>query len=242
MPFLALPNEIVLQISKFQSPPDINSLLKTSRRFAALLKPELIDAACCADYSSYGKLAIYKAASCNDYDMVKHLLAKGLQRHERAILHDAASTDPNSTTTMEILLACGIDPDGRNDRGRTALSHAAAAKAGKAVEFLLKYPQIKVTVDSYDSDRRTALGIAAKTGNERIVGRLLANGAEVDWVDKRGLTPLLLASSEGHDRIVRLLLYNNANINWADHGGRTSLHIAAAFGHEGVVKVLLGPR
>jgi len=143
---------------------------------------------------------------------------------------------------MEILLACGIDPDGRNDRGRTALSCAVAAGVGKAVEFLLKYPQIKVTVDSYDLERRTALGIAAKSGNERIVGRLLANGAEVDWVDKRGLTPLLLASSQGHDKIVRLLLYNNADINWADHGGRTSLHIAAAFGHEGVVKVLLGPR
>ncbi|CUS14793.1 unnamed protein product, partial [Tuber aestivum] len=163
MPFLALPNEIVLQISKFQSPPDLNSLLKTSRRFAALLKPELIDAACCAAYSNYGKRAI--------------------------------------------------------------------------LELLLK--NRRVMVDSCDLNRRTALGVAAESGNEKIVELLLDAGADVDWVDECGLTPLLVASGEGHDRIVQLLLYNDANINWADHGGRTSLHIAAAYGHEGVVKVLL---
>ncbi|KAG0634846.1 ankyrin repeat-containing domain protein [Tuber brumale] len=238
MPFLALPNEIVLQISKFQSPPDLNNLLKTSRRFAALLKPELINAACCAAHSSYGKRAIHQAASLRNSDMVKQILAKGLQEHQKAILHDEASVGPNYAA-MSTLLNCGIDPDGRNEEGRTALACAAAAGKGGAVELLLRN---RVMIDSDDSDGRTALGIAAKVGSDRIVSLLLEAGADVDWVDKGGLTPLLVASGEGHDRIVRRLLYNHANINWADHGGRTSLHIAAAFGHEGVVKVLLGDR
>ena len=116
----------------------------------------------------------------------------------------------------------------------------------------------------------TPLHEAAAKGYEGVAELLLANEAEVNAKDNRGMTPLgvsarrnvaeLLivnkaevnvrandgttplhhAASSGRKDVVELLLANKAEINTKDNRGRTPLHEAASSGHKDVVELLLG--
>ena len=81
---------------------------------------------------------------------------------------------------------------------------------------------------------------ASKTGNEKVVQRLLCLGVDPNLKDYRGRTPLWWSASIGYTSIAILLIeQGNAQLNEQDVNGRTPLHGAAINGHKTVVRLLL---
>lgn len=68
---------------------------------------------------------------------------------------------------------------------------------------------------------------------------LLANRANVNGKNRRGLTVLMLASAKGRTDIVEALLAKGANVNAKDWGGRTALMFAAWGGHIKTAEILV---
>ncbi|KAK5705656.1 hypothetical protein LTR17_021480 [Elasticomyces elasticus] len=85
----------------------------------------------------------------------------------------------------------------------------------------------------------TALHIAAKEGNEKMVGILLEWGADINTQGGNDRSPLQAASSYGHAAVVRRLLDHDAAVNAQDGSHGNALYAAATFGHEVVVRLLL---
>jgi ankyrin repeat protein len=146
-------------------------------------------------------------------------------------------------------------------RGARLDIHSACAlgKTAEGTALLKANPKLARSRDR--RLRRTPLFWAARSGDTKLVERLLAHGAEVnlhaarylepgnvitgprvwerDSGDKDGETPLHLAAGEGHLEVVRLLLGNGAEVNARDENSRTPLQLACANHHAAVVKLLL---
>lgn len=83
-----------------------------------------------------------------------------------------------------------------------------------------------------------ALRRAAREGNTASVQRLIAEGTNVNAMDKHGYTALIGAASEGHQVIVRMLLNAAADPNLQTSYGATALS-SAARRHPEIVRMLL---
>ena len=103
-------------------------------------------------------------------------------------------------------------------------------------------------VDAVDEKRRTALYIAAATGNCEALAWLLQHGADVSVKAGDGRTALHAAAAGGHLYAVRLLVDAASEISPAtaarllmstDSDGRSVAEVAAAARHLDVVRELL---
>lgn len=82
-----------------------------------------------------------------------------------------------------------------------------------------------VPVDERDGKGCTVLCAAVALGDERIVSRYLARGANANAADNAGETPLHDAARKNRRALVTLLL-GYANPNLRNHKGQTPLHLA----------------
>ncbi len=102
-------------------------------------------------------------------------------------------------------------------------------------DTISKMPDINIA----DYNGYSLLGLAAKSGNTKVVKLLLDKGADIDVRDNHGQTPLHLAALDGHTEIVKeLLKHKDVNVNAKDRDGHTPLHLATR-GHKKVVKLLI---
>lgn len=82
-----------------------------------------------------------------------------------------------------------------------------------------------VLVDERDDKGSTVLCAAVALGDERLVSRYLARGANANAADNAGETPLHDAARKNRRALVTLLL-GYANPNLRNHKGQTPLHVA----------------
>lgn len=124
------------------------------------------------------------------------------------------------------LLMLGLDLNGRDAQGCTALLRAAGSGHSALVEWLLTEG-----ADTSLSARTgaTPLSAAVSAGHDIIVTRLIAAGAGVDQNLPGGITPLMIAAALGLESIVRSLLVRGAQANAVDEVGSSALHAAAQF-------------
>jgi ankyrin repeat protein len=133
----------------------------------------------------------------------------------------------------------GLDPDLKDDFGRTTMSRAATAGNDGLVRLLLDCHG--ADVNSRDINNRTPISYAAGAGSDNIVKMLLASGrAEADQIDREGRTPLSHAAEMGHKSVVDLLLAcGQVEADRKDSLGRTPLSYAAMCGHAAIVALLM---
>ena len=239
MPFLDLPNEIILHIAEALCLQEQYSLLRTNRRLAALLPDALIDSVFLFRYDMFGAKALYSAAEREDKVMVKKLLDKGiLDFVERSGLLNAAIKTQNETV-VRVLLECGVDPETRGVHKRTPL--VEAAESGQANMVQLFISRDNVDVNSQDDLVKTALCYAADCGHHDVVRVLLSDGrTDRNFRTPEGWTPLHLAAGHGHHLVVEALLEDErVDINAIDNFEFTALHLAAAGGHRATMEILL---
>ncbi|HMN22408.1 MAG TPA: ankyrin repeat domain-containing protein [Ottowia sp.] len=132
------------------------------------------------------------------------------------------------------LLARGVDPNARNDRGVPGLVLALQEDRLKAARVLLDSPRLKP--EERNPAGESPLMVAALKGDLAIARRLIALDADVN---KPGWTPLHYAATNGHVAMIELLLDENAFIDAEAPNGNTPLMMAAYFGSPEAVKVLI---
>jgi hypothetical protein len=139
----------------------------------------------------------------------------------------------NCTEVMMLLL------DRRGDEVKiTEKVLEAAAHDGQ--EGVLRLLNQRFAVDVSDWVPIAQLYNASKTGDEKVVQRLLSLGVDPNTKYHHGRTPLWWAASNGYASVVTLLLErDNVPLNEPDINGWTPLHEAAGNGYKAVVILLL---
>jgi TonB family protein len=131
----------------------------------------------------------------------------------------------------EGFISPGTFSDGQDDFFRSVISgQSEKMDGGEATESLHK---------SRDVFGNTALHYAAAFGRTKILGELIAQGADINATNESGMTPLMVATCTAHLDAVSLLLQNGAKTKYRDGEKRTVLHYAAYCGHTAIMAALL---
>jgi ankyrin repeat protein len=98
-----------------------------------------------------------------------------------------------------------IEPDAKDNQGRTPLSYAVeASDTDESIKLLLAVDN--VDPDSRDCQGRTPLSYAAGIGRGQAVELLLSRyDVNPDSKDDNGRTPIMIAKEKGNDDIVELI-------------------------------------
>lgn len=132
------------------------------------------------------------------------------------------------------LLARGVDPNTRDEKGMPGLYVALQEGALKAAGVLLASPRLQAEIRNPADE--SPLMMAALKGHLDIAARLIKLGADVN---KPGWAPLHYAATHGHLQIMRLLLDEHAFIDAESPNGTTPLMMAASYGTPEAVKLLI---
>jgi len=95
---------------------------------------------------------------------------------------------------------------------------------------------------SHETDAGTALNMAAKVGNAKMVGALLANDVKIDAKNEIGYSALMTASEFGHQDVVNVILAHPdaaETVNQTGPSQQTALMFAARMRHLEVARALL---
>uniref|UniRef100_A0A8K9V2J5 Transient receptor potential cation channel, subfamily A, member 1b n=1 Tax=Oncorhynchus mykiss TaxID=8022 RepID=A0A8K9V2J5_ONCMY len=109
----------------------------------------------------------------------------------------------------------------------TALHFACSQGATEAVKLMLSsYSRLDSIINLPDGACQTPLHRATIFDHTELAEYLISKGADIDYIDSKGLSPLLLATNCGAWRTVALLLSKGANVNIKDQSGCNFLHLA----------------
>lgn len=132
------------------------------------------------------------------------------------------------------LLAGGLDPNVRDERGQVGLYVSLRAGSTKSASLLFAHPS--VNIDEANVAGETPLMMAALRGNLEWTTRLADRGARVN---RAGWSPLLYAAGGPEAKVVGFLLDRGADIESRSPNGTTALMMAARYGAEESVDLLL---
>lgn len=173
-------------------------------------------------------------------DPKKELQRLGLKYDKETFFNRVEVDD---TRAIELFLAAGFDPAGRNEQGRPALyvavegSHEASVKALLAGKANPNDPGVS---PGKNSDSGETLVMRAVDGvSLPILRALVAAGADVNRGNMYKVTPLMSAAQQGKLEMVEILLQAGANPNATIQGGTNALYSPVREGYVEVVRALL---
>jgi len=150
-------------------------------------------------------------------------------------LVDAAKSQ--NTALVAALLKQGVDVNGRQPDGATALHWAAHWDDVKSAEQLIR---AGANVNATNDYGVTPLLLACSDASAALVARLLDAGANPKIALPSGETALMAAARTGKVEAVKVLLAHGADVNAKETmRGQTALMWAVAEGHVDVAKALL---
>ena len=197
-----------------------------------------------ADEAVHGSYDVWNVSS-KESDTLSKLVKCHGERNAKGILallgeksmHSVCKS--GSSGAMQLLLACGVDPNLKNKHGLTLLSHASSLDHVDVLNVLLSNKD--VNVDKGDKSGATAFFIACQKGHMNALKAMLSSDfIDFNKANKKGFTPLYIACKEGHLDIVKeLLSTEEIDINQASLDGRTPLCGASQWGRLDVVETLL---
>ncbi|NPU92757.1 MAG: hypothetical protein HPY82_12695 [Gammaproteobacteria bacterium] len=137
------------------------------------------------------------------------------------------------------LINGGIDLNAQDNRGGTALWHAASQGQARVVKALLQHG---ADASIADNGGNTPLHAAASGKQEDIVQQLIpatVQGKQLDALNQAGSSALHLAAGAGRSSHVKLLVSAGANKDLRDRNGNTPLILAVLAHDPATVKTLL---
>jgi len=120
-----------------------------------------------------------------------------------------------------------IDPNIRNEEGKTPLQVAIELGYADIVDFLLS---IKADPDATDNEGNSALFYAVIVNSVEMTQSLLNNQADINAQNKSGDTPLIKAVNKNKKKIIALLREKGADIFIKNSKGESAVTIAAQKG------------
>jgi len=143
--------------------------------------------------------------------------------------------------TVRRLIDDGVNVDARDDRGRTAVTAAAAARHADVVRLLVG---VGADVDIQDAERNNALLVSGETGDAGVLREVLRARPDLGRTNRYGGTALIPASDRGHVEAVRELLRTDIDVDHVNNLGWTALLEAVILGeggptHQEIVRLLV---
>jgi ankyrin repeat protein len=124
--------------------------------------------------------------------------------------------------SIKLLLACGAKIDIRDADGNTPLHIAVLYRQPENLEEILK---ANPDIDAINTEGYTPLHLAVRRpDNEKAIGLLLQQGADVNITDPKGRNALLVSVGSIQTGYIALLVSNGIDINSQDNDGNTALH------------------
>ncbi|CAH0549306.1 unnamed protein product [Brassicogethes aeneus] len=157
-------------------------------------------------------------------------------KHYRTALHVAAAS--GNVKMANVLVSKGADINAQDINGNSPLMFAVDNNHTETAEFLINQG---ADVNLRDSKHyRTALHVAAASGNVKMANVLVSNGADINAQDINGNSPLMFAVDNNHTETAEFLINQGANVNLRDSKDkRMALHVAAATGNVEIANVLV---
>ncbi|REC51469.1 ankyrin repeat domain-containing protein [Chryseobacterium piscium] len=121
-----------------------------------------------------------------------------------------------------------------NESGFSPLILACYRENAPVAEFLMG----KVKDINYGSAQGSALTAAVFKNNKQLTQKLLANGANPNLADTKGITPLIYAVQLQDKDLVETLLKNKANKDLADKQGKTAFEYAVFTKNNEIINLL----
>ena len=160
-----------------------------------------------------------------------------LHHHSRA--YGGKCTD----IIVAALVAAGADLEAINKKHHTPLFEARSGALpgfprSQRFSIVNKLVELGVNVHAVDNGGRTALMVAAQSGDAFVVHGLIQVGARLDTEDEDGNTAIMLAAIGGRLDVVSVLVKAGAKLDVCDKGGNTAIMHAAVKGDTNVASQL----
>ncbi|XP_022097081.1 transient receptor potential cation channel subfamily A member 1-like [Acanthaster planci] len=190
-----------------------------------------------------GVYVIHCAATHASRDVLNMLLEKAEEagyprdyvlrqkdKENNTALHSAVNS--GSEEAVRVCIEFGSPLDVLQEDDSTPLHLAASQGSLPIIKLLLSPPGSEATLSMCDVEKMTPLHRAAMFDHVDVVEFLIAQGADMDAVDKNGYSPVLRAVSRGSFRSALLLNKNGADCRLRDCQNRNILHLAVLSGKD----------
>jgi len=186
-----------------------------------------------------GRAAIHFAANGGHTEIVKFLVAKGVDkdlrtRADTTPLHYAALN--GHIEIVRLLISEGANLEIKNTQTATPLYFAAMKGHTEVLKYLIEKGAV---VDALDREEGTPLHAAAQSGHLESVRLLIEKGADKNKIDTNGRSAMHFACQNGNREIIALLKDNGLTWGDPDLFGKTPLYYAAERGHKDAVTFII---
>lgn len=201
------------------------------------------------------------AAGKGHVKVVEYLISKGADVNSKNATNDTPlmmASYNGYKDMVEFLLLKGANPDLKNNDKKDAKFYAESNGYKEIVEVidknrierfvrvaedgnidLLKAELLSgLSIDSINSEGKTALIASSEKNLKKIVDYLLKKGANVNIKDNSGQSALYIAVINGNKDIVTLLIKANADINVINKDDKSLLDLATEKGYKDIIKLL----
>ena len=193
------------------------------------------------DKFMWDPILLCRAAEIGYETLVKMLTSAGAGvdiAHEGSTpLQYAAKNGHESIVECILSLGADVNSEAAEDSFKPCL-HAAKKGYIRVVQILMQY---KADIRQSNTERQTALHLAAQNGHVNVTELLLEHAADVAARDWMGRTALHLASLNGHKQVVEILAQfePNPGVDILDDDNNTPLILVSKRGHSSAVENLL---
>lgn len=203
---------------------NVNHVVQESGQFA------LLTAAACGYEEIFNYLAPLTEPKL--WQEAQELLPEGIRQRQREEAADplvcmlTSAVGNNNVDEVKEILAKGVDVNGFDEMGRTALLTAAQKRYISIVQLLLEAGADPNLGDDERDQTPLMVAIGASEQSRSICSLLIAAGANVNAQTTDGMTPLMWAAQFGNLEITEMLIRFNADASLKDIDGKTALNYA----------------
>jgi len=204
----------------------------------------LIEAGANVNQLVCGSFALLTAAACGYEEIFNYLapltelklrqeatevLSEGIRQRQREEAADplvvslSSAVSKNNVDEVKEILAKGVDVNGFNEHGCTALWIAAIKRNIFLVQLLLEAGADPNLGDDDRNQPPLSIAIGASEQSRSVCSLLIAAGANVNAQTTDGMTPLMWAAQFGNLEITEMLIRFGADVSLKDIEGKNAL-------------------
>ncbi|EAX97999.1 hypothetical protein TVAG_114510 [Trichomonas vaginalis G3] len=201
----------------------------------------------CMEYAIISHNIDFVTFLMNEYNMEINLIYCGWYKNlESFLVYFDLTNDVNQCfvfsacfnipSLWEYFLSLGVNINGKDKFGNTALHLAAIYNSKEIAELLISHG---ANINEKDKYGQTALHLAAQNNSKETAELLILYGININENDAYGETAFHKAVSFNSKETAEVLISNGININEKTKKGKTALHYAAQNNYKETAELLI---